>query len=110
MRYTLKLHYYSINIYNNHHSTCGILETDKNGRIIACLDLNSCDGWTEDYDGNDDKILHLAIDAANKAIESNAVPVELPANNGDSIVVASVEHDGNCADVIANYKDTDEDD
>lgn len=110
MSNTLKLSHYSVDIYNAWHSTGGTLVTDKAGKIVACQDLNSCDGWNEDNSGNTDEILDLVIDAANKAIASGKVPEELPAGSDDYIIVAEIEEwHGNCATILANY-DEEEDD
>lgn len=111
MSNTLKLSHYSVDIYNNWHSTCGTLVTDKAGKIVACEDLYSCQGWTEENSGSADEILDRVMAKANKAIKAGRVPAELPAGSADYIVVASVEYGGNCADILANYdEDEDEED
>lgn len=104
MSNTLKLSHYSVEIYNYWHSTSGTLVTDKAGKIVACEDLNSCDGWNEDNSGSADEILDLVIDAANKAISCGEVPAELPEEKGPFIKVAYLEHGGNCAYIFANYE------
>lgn len=111
MSNTLKLSHYSVDIYNAWHSTGGTLVTDKAGKIVACQDLNSCDGWNEDNSGSADEILDRVMAKANKVIKAGRVPAELPAGSDDYIVVASVEYGGNCADILANYdEDEDEED
>ena len=103
MSNTLKLSHYSVDIYNAWHSTCGTLETDKAGKIVACEDLYSCQGWTEENSGNADEILELVMEKANEAIAAGKVPAELSADKGDSIEVAYVEYGGYCAYILANY-------
>lgn len=110
MSNSLKLSHYSVEIYNYWHSTGGTLETDETGKIVACRDLNSCDGWREENSGNADEILDRVIEDANKAIEAGKVPAELPAGKDDYIVVSSVEYGGNCAYIFANYESEDEED
>ncbi len=108
MSNTLKLSHYTVDIYNAWHSTCGTLVTDKAGKIVACQDLNSCDGWNEDNSGSADEILDRVMAKANKVIKAGRVPAELPADNGDYIVVASVEYGGNCSDILANYDEAED--
>lgn len=110
MSNTLKLSHYSVEIYNYWHSTGGMLETDEAGKIVACRDLNSCDGWSEENSGNADEILDRVIEEANKAIASGKVPAELHDEKDDYIVVSSIEYDGNCAYIFANYESEDEED
>lgn len=109
MSNTLKLSHYSVDIYNDWHSTGGTLVTDKTGKIVACEDLNSCDGWDEDNSGSADEILDRVMEEANKAIAAGKVPAELPADDVDSIEVAYIEYDGNCASILANYEEAEED-
>ena len=109
MNYTLKLSHYSVEIYNYWHSTGGKLETDEAGKIVACRDLNSCDGWSDENSGNADEILDRVMVEANKAIAAGRVPAELSADNGDSIEVAYIEYDGNCAYILANYEAEEDD-
>ena len=109
MSNTLKLSSYSVDIYNAWHSTGGTLVTDKDGKIVACQDLNSCDGWNEDNSGSADEILDLVIEAANKAIAAGKVPAELPSGSDDYIIVAEIEEwHGNCAAILANYEEDEE--
>lgn len=111
MSNTLKLSHYSVEIYNYWHSTSGLLETDKAGKIIGCLGLKSYDGWSEKNSGNADEILSLIMNEANKAISYGEVPAELPEEKGPFIKVAYLEHGGNCAYIFANYdEDEDEED
>ncbi len=105
MSNTIKLSHYSVDIYNDWHSTGGTLVTDNTGKIVACEDLYSCQGWTEENSGNTDEILDRVMAKANEAIAAGKVPAQLPADKGDYIVVASVEYGGNCADILANYDD-----
>ena len=90
MSNTLKISSYSVDIYNDWHSTGGTLVTDKTGKIVACQDLNSCDGWNEDNSGSADEILDRVMAKANEAIAAGKVPAQLPADSADYIVVASV--------------------
>ena len=110
MNKPLKLSHYTVDIYNAWHSTGGTLVTDKDGKIVACQDLNSCDGWNEDNSGSADEILDLVIEAANKAIAAGKVPAELPADSDDYIIVAEIEEwHGNCATILANYEEAEDD-
>lgn len=109
MSNTLKLSHYSVEIYNYWHSTGGMLDTDEAGKIVACRDLNSCDGWSEENSGNADEILDRVIEEANKAIEAGKVPAEFHDVGDDYIVVASVEYGGNCAYIFANYEAEEDD-
>ena len=109
MSNSLKLSHYTVDIYNNWHSTCGTLVTDKTGKIVACQDLNSCDGWNEDNSGIADEILDRVMAKANEAIAAGKVPAQFPAGSGDSIEVAYTEYDGNCAIITANYEDAEDD-
>lgn len=109
MRNSLKLSHYSVEIYNYWHSTGGTLETDEAGKIVACRDLNSCDGWREENSGNADEILDRVIEEANKAIAAGKVPAELHDEKDDYIVVAYVEYGGNYAYIFANYEEEEDD-
>ena len=111
MNYTFKLHHYSVDIYNERHSIDGMLETDASGKIVACHDLNSGDGWTTENSGETDTILDLAMEAGNKAIAAGKVPAKIAIYDGrDFLVVAYVKYDGNVACILANYESEDEED
>ena len=109
MSNSLKLSHYSVEIYNYWHSTGGTLETDETGKIVACRDLNSCDGWRDEIDGDTDAIFDRVMEEANKAIAAGKVPAELHDEKDDYIVVSSVEYDGNCAYIFANYEAEEDD-
>ena len=111
MSNTLKLSHYSVEIYNYWHSTGGMLETDASGKIVACRDLNSGDGWTTENSGETDTILDLAMEAGNKAIAAGKVPSKITIYDGrDFLVVAYVKYDGNIACILANYESEEDED
>lgn len=109
MTNALILTHYSIEIYNDHHSTSGLLAVGNDGLINGCLDLNSCDGWREELDGNTDALLDLAIEKANKSIKAGKAPKAIPGDCClDCLMLSTSELDGNCANILANYEEEEE--